>query len=78
MVKRSAEGVDVLYIPPAVRNARGVNIIATGGGIVGLAYRLGHIMGLGQRYLYADSRSKRHQLPSMPDELGISEIFRRG
>ena len=76
MVIRSAEGVDVLHIPPAVRSARGINITATRGGIVGLAYHLRHIMGLDQRYLYAESRSERYQLPSMPDGLGISEIIR--
>ena len=75
MVIRSAESVDFLHIPSATRNARGVNITALGGGIVGLDYHLGHIMGLGQRYLYADSRNEGNQLPSMPDGLGISEIL---
>ena len=37
----------MLHIPPAARNARGVNITATrGGDIAGLAYHLEHIMGL--------------------------------
>ena len=51
MVARSAESVDVLHIPPAVSSMWGVNETTKGESIAGFAHHLGHIMGLGQRYL---------------------------